>query len=149
MLVLYQAWVEIIRVCLSLEKPLHFRYFMSMATESHEEIGHKDVVFMCYMGTERSRAIQRAYQDAGIDVGVFNGGTKRLSWMDTKDIKRELEGKFVYVIYDFASKKIEFLAKERAIDKLTIAGIGYQLVDQSALMNMASEVGRNYDDYLI
>ncbi len=112
-------------------------------------VDRKPVVFMCYMGQERSKAIQRIYEDAGKRVEVFEGGTKRLNWMDRRSIRRELGNKFVYLIYNPGSGDIEYKAKERATEKLNDAGVQYNILDTAGLQIMARNLGGNLDYYLV
>jgi hypothetical protein len=106
-------------------------------------------IFVCHYGLERSRAAAEAFNDIGLAVGHFIGGTNAIAELPVEEIKKRIPlTSKVFLIYDQGSKENEFQDKENAADKLKLAGIDYGVIDTPALTIMLFECGKNINDYL-
>ncbi|HET7099151.1 MAG TPA: hypothetical protein VFI61_02895 [Patescibacteria group bacterium] len=117
--------------------------------EIQEGVSADPIIFICYMGLERSRAITEVYQAAGIDATYFEGGTKRLSSLDIKEIRKEIGNYRPVIIYDQGSpSEKEYACKMRACELLDKANISYDVKETTTIIAMAFAAGGNLSDHL-
>lgn len=117
--------------------------------ESHEVVSGDPLMFICFLGKERSVAIQRVFKDSGKDAAYFSGGTRRLSTLTPEEVSRELGRYHPVLIYDQGSSSMEHGCKEKSMDILDKIGKDYTVWDTTKLMIAAIELGKDLGDYLI
>lgn len=107
------------------------------------------LLFVCYLGAERSRAAAEAFSEIGAVVGHFIGGTSAMAGLSVEEIKQQIPPQTnVLLIYDQGSGDSEYKAKEVATEKLKKAGICYDIIDSPELEILLRERGKELSDYL-
>ena len=115
-----------------------------------ELVKGRDVVFMCYKGTERSRAIVRLLEDRAVKgVRHFDGGTKRFCSLSPGEVRKFANSDpLVLLVYEEGSKDYEHIAKQCAEDLMEQYNIEHQEIGTSDLVALGQKFGKNYYEFL-
>lgn len=108
-----------------------------------------EYLFVCHFGTERSRRISRAYGQTKHFTGYFDGGTKKMSRMNEKDLQIQIHpSTMVSIIYEEGSRVDEYNAYKETLKRLERAGIQHETLNIAEVMMRLRVERVELSDYL-